>query len=173
MTGLVSVMRPLPTPWTGLGSDGYLCFLSTAGTPSSFLNGRSSFPSLFRFGIPLLMLLGHALVKSFLFIYKYINFYFFKPPLFDHGHAPLIAMIFTKQEDTLNYFFLKKKDYLYLKDNINKRTGKGEGFWRRKKPCCPFPSHAALSHQSHFKPTHSIFYLFIYFWYLKFSQINQ
>ena len=51
---------------------------------------------------------------------------------------------------------------MYLKDNINKRTGKGEGFWRRKKPCCPFPSHAALSHQSHFKPTHSIFYLFIY-----------
>ena len=68
----------------------------------------------------------------------------------------------TKQEDILTYFFLKKKDYLYLKDNINKRTGKGEGFWRRKKPCCPFPSHAALSHQSHFKPTHSIFYLFIY-----------
>ena len=77
------------------------------------LNGKISLN--LALGIPLLMLLGHVLVKPFLFIYKYINFYFFKPPLFDHGHAPLIAMILifhaihNKAGRYFDLFFFKKE----------------------------------------------------------------
>ena len=58
VTRPVSVIRPLPSSWLGLGGDSCFGFLSLAGMPGPFFSRRSSFPSLFRLDVPLVTSLG-------------------------------------------------------------------------------------------------------------------
>ena len=65
--GPVTIIKPLPTPWLGLGGDNFFG-LSLAGRASPFLSGRSSFPLLFRLDDPLVMPLeANEEVPSFSF----------------------------------------------------------------------------------------------------------
>jgi len=55
--GPVAVIKPLPTPWLGLGGNDFFC-LSPIGMTDPFLSGRSSFPSFFLLDDPLPTTLG-------------------------------------------------------------------------------------------------------------------
>ena len=57
VTGPVTVIKPLPVPLLGLEGDDFFG-LSTIGMTNPFLNGWSSFPSLFRLDDPLMTTLG-------------------------------------------------------------------------------------------------------------------
>ena len=52
MKGPIAVIKPLPAPWLGLGGDDFFG-LSLVGRASTFLSGRSSFPSPFHLDDPL------------------------------------------------------------------------------------------------------------------------
>ena len=57
VTRPVTVIKPLPTLWLGLGGDDFFCLSPTRMT-GPFLSGRSSFSSLFLLDDPLLTPLG-------------------------------------------------------------------------------------------------------------------
>ena len=67
--GPVTVIKPLPAPWLGLGGDGCFDCLSPAGVPGPFLSGRLSFPSLFHLEVPLPMTLGADIEALFFSFY--------------------------------------------------------------------------------------------------------
>ena len=53
-TGPVVVIKPLPSPWLGLGGDGCFDCLSPTRVSGPFLSKWSSFPSFFHLDAPLL-----------------------------------------------------------------------------------------------------------------------
>lgn len=58
VTGPVAVIKPLSTPWLGLGSNGCFDYLSPIVVLGPFLSGRLSLPSLFHLDVPLPQTLG-------------------------------------------------------------------------------------------------------------------
>ena len=57
VTGPITVIKPLPTPWLGFRGDSFLGYLSPEVTVP-FLRGHSSFPSAFLLGAPFPTTLG-------------------------------------------------------------------------------------------------------------------